>query len=53
MKEKGVEKVFLEVRKSNSNAIALYEKFGFSVYAERKNYYTDNGEDALLMQKIY
>ncbi len=48
----GVEKCFLEVRKSNIKAISLYEKFGFSVYAERKNYYTDNNEDALLMQKI-
>ena len=49
--EKGVEKCFLEVRKSNINAISLYEKFGFSVYAQRNNYYADNGEDALLMQK--
>ncbi len=51
--EKGVCKVFLEVRKSNVSAISLYEKFGFSVYSERKNYYPDNGEDALLMQKIF
>ena len=42
---------FLEVRVSNKNAIALYEKFGFSGYHVRKGYYQNNGEDALLMMK--
>ncbi|MBE7045986.1 MAG: ribosomal-protein-alanine N-acetyltransferase [Ruminococcaceae bacterium] len=48
----GVEKIFLEVRESNDSAIALYSKFGFEQYSKRSNYYTDNGEDAILMQKI-
>ncbi len=41
----------LEVRKSNSKAIHLYEKFGFVKQAVRKNYYTDTNEDAYLMMK--
>ena len=44
-----VKKVFLEVRKSNEAAIRLYKKLGFSVVFTRKNYYQDNGEDALIM----
>ena len=39
----------LEVRESNSKAISLYEKFGFKSLGKRKNYYQDNGEDALIM----
>lgn len=50
--ESNIEKIFLEVRRSNENAILLYDKFGFIQYAIRNNYYTDNGEDAVLMQKI-
>ena len=42
------ENITLEVRVSNSPAIALYEKNGFIRAAVRKNYY-DNGEDAWLM----
>ncbi len=47
MTEKGVEDIFLEVRRSNKAAISLYEKFGFKVFYERKKYYMD--EDALVM----
>lgn len=39
----------LEVRVSNVRAISLYRKFGFEGVAFRKGYYTDNGEDALVM----
>ena len=42
-------KIFLEGRVNNVKAINFYEKFGFSKEAVRKNYYTDNSEDALLM----
>ena len=42
-------KIFLEVRKSNLQAINFYQKFGFIKDAIRDNYYTDNSEDALLM----
>jgi ribosomal-protein-alanine N-acetyltransferase len=41
--------VTLEVRISNKQAQALYEKYGFQKVGIRKAYYTDNGEDAVLM----
>ncbi len=41
----------LEVRVSNSRAIALYESYGFEKKAIRKDYYADNHEDAYLMIK--
>lgn len=45
--------VTLEVRRSNAAAIALYEKHGFAVVGERKNYYERPREDALLMTKFF
>jgi ribosomal-protein-alanine N-acetyltransferase len=39
----------LEVRVSNADAIALYEKLGFRSHGVRRGYYTDNREDALIM----
>jgi ribosomal-protein-alanine N-acetyltransferase len=41
----------LEVRKSNRGAIKMYESFGFICTGLRKGYYSDNGEDALIMWK--
>jgi len=41
----------LEVRKSNRGAIKMYESFGFICTGIRKGYYSDNGEDALIMWK--
>jgi [ribosomal protein S18]-alanine N-acetyltransferase len=41
----------LEVRISNTTAIALYEHFGFEASGIRRGYYTDNREDALIMWK--
>ncbi len=41
--------VTLEVRKSNLGAISLYEKAGFCVVGERKRFYENPVEDALLM----
>lgn len=43
----------LEVRKSNTAAQHLYSKFGFEIIGERKRYYSDNGEDAYIMTKIF
>ena len=48
-KSKSVKSIFLEVRKSNFAAIALYKKHGFEVFNIRKNYYTMPSEDALIM----
>lgn len=39
----------LEVRASNTAAQGLYYKYGFKSLGSRKNYYQDNGEDALIM----
>jgi [ribosomal protein S18]-alanine N-acetyltransferase len=39
----------LEVRMSNFQAIALYERFGFRPAGHRRGYYHDNKEDALIM----
>jgi [ribosomal protein S18]-alanine N-acetyltransferase len=39
----------LEVRRSNSIAIHLYEREGFRAAGTRRRYYQDNGEDALVM----
>ena len=41
--------VTLEVRISNKQAQALYEKYGFQKIGIRRAYYTDNGEDAIIM----
>jgi ribosomal-protein-alanine N-acetyltransferase len=41
--------VYLEVRRSNLPAIHMYQQMGFQTVGERKKYYQDNGEDALLM----
>jgi ribosomal-protein-alanine N-acetyltransferase len=49
---RGASFVSLEVRVSNTAAIALYERLGFIETGRRKNYY-ENGEDAILMEYIY
>ncbi|MFE4354103.1 ribosomal protein S18-alanine N-acetyltransferase [Peribacillus butanolivorans] len=45
----GVVRMTLEVRVSNAVAISLYEKLDFQKGGIRKNYYTDNQEDAYVM----
>jgi ribosomal-protein-alanine N-acetyltransferase len=39
----------LEVRVSNVRAIGLYRAYGFRSIALRRRYYSDNGEDAMVM----
>jgi [ribosomal protein S18]-alanine N-acetyltransferase len=39
----------LEVRVSNTGAIALYESYGFRGVGTRRRYYQDTGEDAIIM----
>lgn len=48
-RERGVRWVTLEVRRSNEAARALYSKFGFTEQGIRPRYYSDNGEDAVVM----
>lgn len=47
----GAERVFLEVRPSNGEAVALYHDVGFHLITRRPNYYPthDGREDALVM----
>jgi len=48
----GVKVLSLEVRKSNTKAIRLYESFGFIDSHIRDRYYED-GEDAIIMVKVF
>lgn len=47
--EMGGTRMTLEVRESNLVAQHLYLKYGFAPVGRRVRYYTDNGEDALIM----
>ncbi len=44
-----VDSIWLEVRTGNTRAIRLYELFGFEAVTIRRNYYTQEQEDALVM----
>ncbi|MCL5276496.1 MAG: ribosomal protein S18-alanine N-acetyltransferase [Deltaproteobacteria bacterium] len=50
-KQLGATAVFLEVRRSNIKALTLYIQHDFKVIGVRRGYYSDNGEDALVMKK--
>ena len=43
--------IFLEVRRSNQRAQAFYKKEKMAVIAERKAYYHDPVEDAIIMKR--
>ena len=45
----GARRLTLEVRPSNAGAQNLYREFGFEVVGRRPGYYSDDGEDALVM----
>lgn len=48
-RRKAVRKITLDVRPTNTAALALYAKLGFRQIAVRKGYYQDNQEDALVL----
>jgi ribosomal-protein-alanine N-acetyltransferase len=48
-RDQGAAVVWLEVRPSNTAARTLYHSFGFEEVGIRPGYYTDNGEDALIL----
>ena len=48
---RGCQRCFLEVRKSNQNAIQFYYNHGFRISGTRVNYYSDPVEDAWVMDK--
>jgi ribosomal-protein-alanine N-acetyltransferase len=47
----GARSALLEVRKSNLPAQALYRSLGFKEIGQRRAYYQDNREDALVFEK--
>jgi ribosomal-protein-alanine N-acetyltransferase len=47
--EAGLDSLTLEVRRSNTAAQALYEKYRFHKVGVRPRYYSDNREDAIIM----
>ncbi|MEG2348431.1 MAG: ribosomal protein S18-alanine N-acetyltransferase [Clostridia bacterium] len=50
-KDNKIEKIFIEVRKSNEIAQKFYLSHGFKNINIRKKYYSDNFEDALIYEK--
>lgn len=52
-KKKGAGFLSLEVRKSNKNAIKFYQKHGFVYVGERKSFYENPVEDALIYTKHF
>lgn len=50
-REAGVSSWFLEVRSRNREAIGFYESIGFAADGQRKNYYKNPLDDALLMSR--
>lgn len=49
----GIRSFTLEVRAGNAPALALYVACGFKAVGVRKKYYSDNGEDAVIMWRAY
>ena len=45
----GAQTALLEVRAGNEAALKMYARFGFEEVGNRKRYYKDNNEDAVLM----
>ena len=45
--------ISLEVRVSNAPAISLYEKRGYISQGQRKNFYSNPTENALIMTKTF
>jgi ribosomal-protein-alanine N-acetyltransferase len=50
-RRRGIRLVTLEVRRSNEAAIALYRKLGYRMVGVRPNYYAEEGEDAMVMER--
>jgi ribosomal-protein-alanine N-acetyltransferase len=46
---RGVDAMTLEVRVGNTRAIDLYRRFGYAPAGIRRNYYSEEGEDGLVM----
>lgn len=51
-KEAGAYRMLLEVRRSNEQAQCFYNKNGFAILGERRNYYANPTEDAIIMERM-
>lgn len=49
---KNIREIWLEVRESNVAAIAFYQKNGFEMRFERKDYYSHPMENALIFRRL-
>ncbi len=49
----GIAIAVLEVRESNFSAIELYKKFGFEKTGLKKDYYSNDLENAVIMKKFF
>jgi ribosomal-protein-alanine N-acetyltransferase len=49
---RGAVRAVLEVRRENAAARALYASYAFRLIGVRKKYYTDTGEDALVLERM-
>ena len=47
--ERGASWITLEARESNTVAQSLYRKYGFTIVSTRRAYYSDDGENAVVM----
>lgn len=52
LENKNITEIWLEVRLSNANAIDFYQKNGFEFQFERKNYYQNPTENALIFRRL-
>jgi len=51
LRHRGVTRIYLEVRESNTRAKSFYQKHGFAVTGVRPKYYREPDEAAILMEK--
>jgi ribosomal-protein-alanine N-acetyltransferase len=49
LRRTGATRATLEVRRSNTAALGLYEKLGFKVTAVRARYYSNPDEDGMIL----
>lgn len=52
LERKNISEIWLEVRKSNANAVNFYQKNKFERQFERKNYYSNPAENALVFRRL-
>ena len=52
LERKNITEIWLEVRASNANAINFYRKNNFEMQFERKNYYHNPTESALIFRRL-